>query len=767
MASLDIAGRKVSVTNLDKVLFPETGTTKSQIIEYYTAIAPAMLPHMAGRAVTRKRWPNGVDQSSFFEKNLATSAPEWLDRRDMQHSDRVVTYPLFSTAADLAWLGQQAAIEAHVPQWRFDGNTPGPATRMVFDLDPGDDVDLGRCAEVACEIRDMIAEIGFTAFPVTSGSKGIHLYVPLEKPLTPSGASTVAKQVATLLEERSPDRVTATMAKAKRTGRVFVDWSQNNGKKTTVAPYSMRGRSTPTVAAPRSWDELESSGLEQLRFEEVLQRFHDDGDLLAELDPPLDEHAPDAPPVPDKLATYRSKRSPKKTSEPIPVGAEPRGNDDTFVIQEHHARRLHYDFRLEHDGVLVSWAVPKNIPDDPGQNRLAVHTEDHPLEYATFEGSIPKGEYGGGEVSIWDSGTYELEKWREDEVIVVLHGVKARGRFALIKTKGNQWLMHLMKDRPASELPKSILPMLATAGDITDLPDGDWAFEGKWDGFRVIARFAHGAMKLESRSGNDLTERFGAGFSNLAEDLREHEAVLDGEAVVFDADGITSFEMLQSSTGRDVRFVAFDLLYLNGTSLLKKKYSDRRRLLELLTTGLDSVLVPEALTGSAQDALASSVERGWEGVVAKRVDSIYQPGKRARTWIKTKNWRTQEVVIGGWRRGRGRRGGGMGSLLVGVPEQSDVPEQGSLRYLGRVGTGFTDRALDALAELLAPLECEESPFTDRLPTADRKDAVWVTPSLVGEVRFSEWTDSMHLRHPSWRGLRDDKQPRDVVLESNT
>ncbi|AYJ47816.1 ATP-dependent DNA ligase [Rhodococcus sp. P1Y] len=756
MATLDIGGRKVSVTNLDKVLFPEAGTTKSQVIEYYTAIASAMLPHVAGRAVTRKRWPNGVDESSFFEKNLASSAPDWLDRRDMQHSDRVVTYPLFSTVADLAWLGQQAAIEAHVPQWRFDGNTPGPATRMVFDLDPGDDVDLDRCAEVACEIRDLIAEIGFTSFPVTSGSKGIHLYVPLEKPLTTTGASTVAKRVATLLEERSPDRITATMAKAKRTGRVFVDWSQNNGKKTTVAPYSMRGRPEPTVAAPRSWEELEASGLKQLRFEEVLERFADQGDLLADLDPPLERSEP------DKLSKYRSMRSASKTPEPVPAGAEPRGNDDTFVIQEHHATRLHYDFRLEHDGVLVSWAVPKNIPDDPNQNRLAVHTEDHPLEYASFEGSIPKGEYGGGEVTIWDAGTYELEKWRDDEVIVVLNGAKAQGRFALIRTKGNQWLMHLMKEKAqktASELPTNISPMLATAGDVNDLPDGDWAFEGKWDGFRVIARFSHGDMKLESRTGKDLTDRFHA-FSALAEDLSEHEAILDGEAVVFDSDGTTSFELLQSSSGKDVRFVAFDLLHLNGTSLVKKKYSDRRRLLELLTTGLDSVLVPDVLTGTAEEALATSVERGWEGIVAKRVDSIYQPGRRARTWIKTKNWQTQEVVIGGWRRGRGRRGGGLGSLLVGVPGPD------GLRYLGRVGTGFSDRALDSLASVLGPLESSESPFAERLPTADRADAVWVTPDLVGEVRFFEWTDSMHLRHPSWRGLRDDKQPNDVVLESD-
>ena len=761
---LEIEGRKVSVTNLDKVLFPETGTTKSHIIEYYTTIAPAMLPHLVGRAVTRKRWPNGVDQSSFFEKNLAASAPDWLDRRSMQHSDRVVTYPLFSTAADLAWLGQQAAIEAHVPQWRFDGTEPGPATRMVFDLDPGDDVDLARCAEVACEIRDLIGNIGMTAYPVTSGSKGIHLYVPLEKPLSTSGASTVAKRVATLLEERSPDRVTATMAKAKRTGRVFVDWSQNNGKKTTVAPYSLRGRTLPTVAAPRTWDELEATGLQQLRFEEVLERYADVGDLLADLDPAMgsDEKNPEIRSSTDKLVKYRSMRSADKTPEPIPTTTEPQGNNDTFVIQEHHARRLHYDFRLEHDGVLVSWAVPKNIPVDPKQNRLAVHTEDHPLEYATFSGRIPKGEYGGGDVSIWDSGTYELEKWRDDEVIVVLHGKKARGRFALIRAKGSQWLMHLMKDAPdkptpEKPTPKNIPPMLATAGDILDLPDDEWSFEGKWDGFRIVAELTHGSMTLRTRSGNDYTEKFGA-LQSLADDLAEHDAVLDGEVVVFDDDGVSSFEKLQNATRDQIRFIAFDLLHLDGTSLLRKKYSDRRRLLELLTTGLDSVLVPPRLTGTAADAIAESRERGWEGVVAKRTDSVYQPGKRAHTWIKFKNWRTQEIVIGGWRRGQGRRSGGFGSLLMGIPDGD------RLRYVGRVGTGFDDRALDTLAALLAPLEASDSPFSSVLPATDRNGAVWVEPVLVGEVRFYEATESGHLRHPSWRGLRPDKEPKAVRQE---
>lgn len=377
-----VDGHRLSLTNLDKVLYPESGTTKREVIEYYTHIAPAMIPHILDRAATRKRWPNGVESDPFFEKNLAASAPAWLERRALEHSDRSVHYPILNSVAALAWAGQQAALEIHVPQWRFDGSRRGPATRIVFDLDPGPGVGLPECAEVARAVRDLVAELGWTAFPVTSGSKGIHLYVPLDRKLEGSGASTVAKQVATGLEKLMPDLVTATMAKAVRAGKVFVDWSQNNPSKTTIAPYSLRGRPQPLVAAPRSWDELDDPELRQLSFTEVLERWETDGDLLADLDPPWENDA--------TLADYRRKRDPSRTPEPMPDKVKP-GAGNSFVIQEHHARRLHYDLRLEREGVLVSWAVPKNVPTSTGENRLAVHTEDHPLEYLTFSGTIPKG----------------------------------------------------------------------------------------------------------------------------------------------------------------------------------------------------------------------------------------------------------------------------------------------------------------------------------------------------------------------------------------
>lgn len=750
---------------MDKVLYPSTGTTKGEVIDYYIAIAPAMLPHIEGRPVTRKRWPNGVEASAFFEKNLAKHAPEWVQRRAIHHKERTIEYPVIDSVAGMAWLGQQAALEIHVPQWRFDDGEMGSATRLVFDLDPGEGVGLVECAEVALAVRDMVADVGLTAFPVTSGSKGIHVYVPLDRKLTPGGASTVAKQVAGNLEKLHPDLVTATMAKAVRTGKVFLDWSQNNPAKTTIAPYSMRGRAQPMVAAPRTWAELEDAeNLRHLSFDEVLARYEAEGDLLADLDPIRSTE-------PDALDTYRSMRDPAKTPEPVPAQRPKPGAGNAFVIQEHHARRLHWDVRLERDGVLVSWAVPKGVPTSTKENRLAVHTEDHPLEYLNFHGSIPKGEYGSGEMTIWDTGTYETEKWRDDEVIVTLHGERVDGRFAFIQTGGKNWLMHRMKDeqpqpapesaggqsaRAQTELPRGLSPMLATPGSIDGLDSEEWCFEAKWDGYRLIVEIDHGELTLRSRAGNVVTERY-PGLAVLAGELEDHQVVLDGEIVVFDSKGIPNFGLLQVGGG-DAEFLAFDLLFLDGTSLLRKKYVDRRRVLEVLAAKAPSMQVPPLLDGSGAEALAHSQEQGWEGVVAKRKDSTYLVGKRGTAWIKAKNWRTQEVVIGGWKRGQGGRSGRIGSLLVGIPDET------GLRYVGKVGTGFTESVLEMLSTKLKPLERKTSPFAEDLPAAERKDAVWTTPKFVGEVRFMDWTGPGRLRHPAWRGLRDDKSPDDVRLE---
>ena len=456
---VSVGGRRLRITNLDKVLYPETGTTKGEVIDYYTRIGPTMIPHVIGRPVTRKRWPDGVGTSehpeqSFFAKDLERGAPEWVHRLPIPHSGGPKDYPLIGDVPTLVYLAQVASLELHVPQWRFTAEGErGDADRLVLDLDPGPGVGLAECAQVARWAREILGHMGLDPLPVTSGSKGIQLYSALPPGQSSESASALAHELAKAIEADHPDLVVSSMKKSIRDGRVLIDWSQNNGAKTTIAPYSLRGRAHPNVAAPRTWDELDDPALAQLSFEDVLARVESIGDPMAELGIHAGGRGADDGP----LATYIAKRTAERTPEPVPsdpaAATSVPGELPIFVIQEHHATALHWDFRLEHDGVLVSWAVPRGVPHSYKRNNLAIMTEDHPMDYASFEGSIPAGEYGGGSVTIWDDGRYELEKWRDDEVIVTVEGRPGgplgRVRLALIRTDGSgeksTWLLHRMK----------------------------------------------------------------------------------------------------------------------------------------------------------------------------------------------------------------------------------------------------------------------------------------------------------------------------------
>jgi bifunctional non-homologous end joining protein LigD len=468
------------------------------------------------------------------------------------------------------------------------------------------------------------------------------------------------------------------------------------------------------------------------------------------------------------------------------------------VIHEHHARRLHWDLRLEHEGVLASFAIPRGIPTDPQRNNLAVHTEDHPIEYLTFSGTIPKGEYGAGEMFIWDTGTYELEKWKDGkEIVVILTGQKGGGlegisdgkpvRLALIQTGSSDgkdnWLAHLMKDQTkghwrndarqhkeaAAKGGPAPSPMLAQIGTPGLVRGDDWALEMKWDGVRAIVD-ARGPLKLISRRGLDTTGTYPE-LSGLA-DLGP--AILDGEIVAMDLKGRPSFSRLQQRMGLTdstdvaaarrnypVRIILFDLLEFEGRDLRGLPFRERREALETLAGGdlPENVDLSPIFDGDIDDVLEASAEHGLEGVMAKRLSSRYEAGKRSSAWLKIKHERTQEVVIGGWRSGKGGREGTIGSLLLGIPDDG-----GGLRYAGRVGTGFSERDLAEIASKLHRIERKTSPFED-IPREDTADAHWVQPKFVGEVRYGEWTDAGRLRHPVWRGWRPDKEPADVRVEA--
>ena len=456
------------------------------------------------------------------------------------------------------------------------------------------------------------------------------------------------------------------------------------------------------------------------------------------------------------LDEYRDRRDFTTTPEPgggtPAAGAEPR-----FVIQEHHATALHWDLRLEHDGVLASWALPKGIPPDPRQNRLAVRTEDHPLEYLEFSGEIPRGQYGGGHMGIWDTGTFEEEKFRADEVIVVLHGERVSGRYVLFQTGGKNWMIHRMdppQDPGRELLPEGITPMLAKPSSLPRNTD-DWAFEIKWDGVRALATVQGGRVRLQGRSGLDMTATYPE-LRGLGASLGMVECVLDGEIVAFDDDGRPSFERLQQrinvtgdaahrAAGEDgagdlpgvrpavPRGPQHDLAALRGAALAARGASSSR--------GRPGRRPPRT---SARGARCSSsrASASIEGVIGKRLDSTYEAGRRTGAWIKVKNTQRVRLVIGGYTLGKDGRSGHIGAVVLGERHRRRHP---ALRGQGRLGPH--ERA-DRQARGAA-VERDTSPFDSGTIPAG---TTFVEPVHGADIEFTEWTASRTLRHPTFKAL---------------
>ncbi len=467
----------------------------------------------------------------------------------------------------------------------------------------------------------------------------------------------------------------------------------------------------------------------------------------------------------EKLSDYRRKRDPTQTPEPFrgARGARKRGGKPIFVIQRHDARRLHYDLRLERNGALASWALPNGVPLEYGRRHLAVHVEDHPLGYATFQGEIPTGQYGAGTVEIWDEGTYELvEEKRDGGLTFRLDGSRLEGVWTLVPAKldgdPKNWLLIRKREGAQARERTEYKPMLATLAD--RVPSGEgWLFEVKWDGYRAICTVSGGRASLTSRQGNDLTGRFSGVAKELARAVKSPDCVVDGEVCALDDRGRASFSAMQRGSGPLVLYV-FDLLELDGEPLVGLPLTERRRRLAgLLDARSRTIRLSEAFEDG--EALFEAAQaQGLEGIIAKKADSKYAVGRRTREWLKLKTHGRQEFLIAGYTKGQGRRAAGFGSLILAVREA------GELVYVGNVGTGFTDRELDRLMAKLRPLRRDDSPFpvVPKLPKVRKADIVWVEPELVAEVEFAEWTHDRRLRAPSYQGLREDKAPAEVRRE---
>jgi bifunctional non-homologous end joining protein LigD len=469
-----------------------------------------------------------------------------------------------------------------------------------------------------------------------------------------------------------------------------------------------------------------------------------------------------------KLSEYERKRDPRETPEPFGSGKSTT-KAPIFVVQRHDASRLHYDFRLEKDGTLLSWAVPKGVPLEPGEQHLAVHVEDHPLEYATFEGEIPKGQYGAGTVEIWDRGTYELlEEKKNGGLTVRLHGKRLNGTWALVPAhlSGDEknWLIVRKREEsaaaPQRSEPRAYKPMLATLAQ--DVPRGaGWVFEVKWDGYRAIAGVAGSEAILTSRNGNDLTARFQNVAKEIAKAVKTPDCVVDGEVCALDESGRSSFSaMQQGKAGTPIVYYVFDVLEVEGEPLIDLPLVERRKRLEELLDKRNKTVRLSETFDDGEALLQAAKQQQLEGIIAKRLDSRYLPGKRTRDWLKIKTHHEQEFVVAGFTKGTGRRASSFGSLVLGYY----VGEE--LVYAGNVGTGFDSKEIEKLLDKLRPLKRADSPFREvpKMPKVRKSDVIWVEPRLVVQVEFAEWTHDGRLRAPSYKGLREDKSSEDVRRE---
>jgi bifunctional non-homologous end joining protein LigD len=857
---MHVDGRTLIISNLDKVFFPESGFTKGEVIAFYSDVAEVILPHLRDRPLTLKRYPDGIEGEHFYEKNAPVHTPSWVERVAVPRSEGGpdIQYVVCNDRATLLWATNLADIEKHVLLARAPAlHRP---TSIVFDLDPGEPATILDCGQIALQLKELFDAWQLASFVKVSGSKGLHLSVPLNSEVTYEMTQPFAKAVAELATQRWPDRVVADMAKKLRRGKVLIDWSQNSDFKTTVCVYAMRAkRAAPFISMPITWDELRSAlkrrDPARLDFtpQAAIRRIKRVGDLFApvlevqQTLPPLFTDALAAGPPPklarwprkktggasikDKsLREYAARRDHAQTPEPPArvSGKKAKGNaprsSHRFVIQKHAASHLHYDWRLEMQGVLRSWAVPKGPPVKLREARLAMHVEDHPVEYADFEGTIPPGNYGAGTVMVWDRGEYEdltgnpAAAYHAGKMHIVMQGEKLQGEWILVKDRrepeSNKWLLikagkamkpfsktlddrsvitgrtmeqiarandaQWQSNRPAARTktsrprftskgrvePAFVVPMQCKP--VSSLPDDSpWSYEIKFDGYRAIAVKHDQKVRLYSRNEKILDASFPAiiaAFASVPGDL-----VVDGEIVALDSQGLPSFQLLQNyqSSKAPIYFYAFDLLNDNRESLLNEGLARRRERLEaVLAEAPEQIRLSPILHADSGQVLAAVRKLGLEGVVGKRLDSMYEPGKRSGAWIKHRTNNEQEFVIGGYIPGSR----GFDALLVGVYEGEE------LVFVAKVKSGFVPRLRDELFPTLKRIGISKCPFTN-LPekkssrwgeslTAEKmKECRWVKPQLVCQVGFVEWTEANHLRHCTFLGMRDDKGAREVVRET--
>ncbi len=778
-AVVKVGKRRLELSNLKKELFPDDHIIKAELVEYYLKAAPTLLRHIKGRPLSFVRYPEGIAGHAFFQKNRPEWAPDWIEHVTLGDEDKV-DYILATEEASLVWLANLACIELH----QMHGRSPryDRPDYIVFDLDPPDKYPFPRVVEMALQLKEHIESFGYHTFVKTTGGKGVHVLAPIEPKWPFDEVFEAGLAMAKAFVKAHEQSATLQLKKAARKGRVLVDVYRNRPSQTIVSPYSIRGRPRAPVSMPLEWERLRAvSDPTIFNIRSVMDQLVREGDAwetMGHYATQLHTHRtsarkrtksarpnPSTSGVSDALKTYAEKRSFQKTPEPPPELATGKGN--AFVIHRHHASRLHYDLRLERGGTLKSWAVPKGLPPRPGIKRLAVATEDHPLSYTAFEGTIPKGEYGGGQMWIFARGKYELTKEKKESFYFRLRSRELNAEYRLINTKEKDWILERVDPIQVDWLHDPVEPMLAENRD-TPPNSPDYLYEVKWDGIRAMISLDEKQLTIRSRSQRDITRFFP---ELLAGDgaFRATGGLFDAEVVCLDKEGKPIFEhvihrlhaigqtgIAHASAKYPAVCYVFDCLYLDGRPILNEPLVRRREWLKDAIRENPTYRVSEAVTEglALYDAAA---KMGLEGIMAKERNSPYLPGKRSASWLKIKAHQTTECVIIGFTEGKGDRETTFGAFHL-ATYQGD-----QLVYRGKVGSGFDERTRKSILAELQKVHRRKQPINGQ-PTKDAH-TVWIEPKLVCQVRYASLTPGGALRAPVFMRLRPDLTLDD--LKANT
>lgn len=764
---VQIGKRKLELSNLRKILFPDDHIVKAELVEYYLKIAPSILAHIKGRPLSLVRYPDGIEGQRFYQKNRPDWAPDWIEYVALGSEDKK-DYILATEEASLIWLANLACIELH----QMHSHKPhyDKPDYMVFDLDPPENYRFQGVVDIALELREHIENFGYHTFVKTTGGKGVHILAPIEPKWDFHTVFDAAQAIAKPFVEARSQQTTLHIKKESRKGKVLVDIYRNRQSQSIVSPYSVRGVPRASVSMPLQWEKLATiSDPAEFNIRTVLEQVVSEGDAwegFAAYATHLHTRRKPKKQVksvkqsrtyktPETLEGYVKKRSFEKTLEPPAELTGGTGNG--FVVHRHHASRLHYDLRLERDGTLKSWAVPKGLPPRPGVKRLAVAVEDHPMKYLTFEGEIPKGEYGGGMMWIYALGKYEITKEKKNGFYFRLQSRELTAEYRMYHTKDNQWILERIDTPQVDWVHDPIEPMLARSQ--SEPPDSeDYIYEVKWDGIRAMIAVDEGEMTIRSRNQRDISRQFPE-LLIPEQAFRASSALFDAEIVCLEEGGKPNFKHVinrlqqRADTGIEracakhpaVCYV-FDCLYLDGRAIVHEPLMRRREWMKDAIRKDTPYRVSEWVSEGVQ-LFEAAKKIGIEGIMAKESNSKYLPGKRSANWFKIKTRQTTECVIIGYTKGKGDRESLFGALHLG-----EYNGQG-FEYRGKVGTGFDTRLLKSVFSELTKIKPAKRPVKEKL--VDDAKTVWLEPKLSCEIQYASLTENGTYREPVFIRLRPD------------